>query len=395
VCAGPNLIDELTMNLPRTLIIDLSVGYGGSSSRALGLLRGLSNEGVALAGLDRGAVVLAARREGLPVYSLGSHKADPRIAVHLVRLIRVGGFQVLDTQNIQSKFWGSLGASISRVALVSTLNSWYEDEHGQSFKGFLYKLIEQATNRSLDLYIAVSKIIRDQLLEHGVPVAAVELIQNAVAINETTIRNDPVWLRQAHHLPESVLVCCAVGRLVPAKGYEDLIDAFAEIALGQAEIYCLIVGDGPLNETLKQRIASKGLENRVLLLGTRNHDEALSIMRSSTIFVMPSRSEGTPIALLEAGALGRPILATRAGGIPDLVLQDKHALLVNVGDIAGLAKALQLLASDPALRDRLATEAQMHIRQSFSLTAQLEATREAYLKAWRRSRQRLRVGNDE
>ncbi|MCL4824965.1 MAG: hypothetical protein KJZ57_12185, partial [Anaerolineales bacterium] len=119
-------------NPPKTLIVDLSNLYGGSSSRVLSLLTRFPAGTAALAGLERGAVTREALRLGLPVHVLGSRKTDPRILSRLVRLIRSEAYQALDSQNIQSKVFASLAASLTRVALVSTINSWYANEHGRA-----------------------------------------------------------------------------------------------------------------------------------------------------------------------------------------------------------------------------------------------------------------------
>lgn len=374
---------------PRILIVDLAVSYGGTSSRILNLLEKLPPGQAGLASLAGSQITQRALGMGFDVHEVGRHKADPFILKRMIDVIRANRYQVLDTQNVQSKFWGSMAAAFTGAALVSTLNSWYLAEHGPNLKGRVYQTIEFASNRKLDLYITVSTVDHDRVLAEGVPAESVRTILNAIEINPADVPGDKDWLRETFALPDDAVVCSAVGRLVWQKGYEDLIDAFVQIADKHPNLYCLILGEGDLYDELTERIARTGLQDRCRLLGFRPREEVLSSVKASDIFVMPSRYEGTPVALLEAAALARPILATRAGGIPDLVSDGEQALLVNVGDSGALAAGLDRLSGDPELAQRLGAQAQAHIVQHFSPQAQAEITWHAYQKAWERRQQRL------
>ncbi len=381
------LSDENVPSL-RVLILDLSHGYGGSSSRLLGLMSRFSPDEMALAAVQGKPLAIAARRQGLTVYEIAKHKMDLLILPRLMRLLRKGGFQIIDTQNIQSKWWGSLAAMLTGVALVSTLNSWYNMEHGNSLKGRLYTALELLTNFRTDGYIVVSESIRQAVLQTGIKAEMVDLIYNAVDIDPQTIPGDPSWLRSKFSLPDDAIVCTAVGRLVWAKGLEDLIQALAGIAPQEPRLHCLIVGEGELRKRLEELTLEKKMSRHIHLVGFRERQEVLSILKASDIFVMPSRHEGTPLALLEAAALGKPILATSCGGIPELVQDGREALLVPVGEPAQLGTALLRLCREPNLARELGMQAQRKVRSTFSLESQVKATRLAYLKAIQHRREK-------
>jgi len=367
---------------PKVLVVDLSNHYGGSSSRVLSLMARARPGTVALSGLQSGAITKHARQLGLPVHVVAGHKADPRLLFRLVQVIRREGYNLLDSQNIQSKFWANLAALITRVSLVSTLNSWYANEHGKaSIKGRIYTGLELSTNQSLDLYITVSERDRQSLLKSGIAEDRIELIYNAVDVNTSEIPGDPAWLRTKFGLPPDSIVCTAVGRLVPVKGYDVLISAMQKIASEIPQLFCLIVGEGESKAVLSEQIRQAGLGDRVRLAGYHDRPNAMSILKSSDIFVMPSRYEGTPIALLEAAALARPILASATGGIPELVRQEEQALLVPPGDPTALAQGLARLASDQKYAEKLGQSAQQRVCESFNLEAQVKATWNAYRKA--------------
>jgi glycosyltransferase involved in cell wall biosynthesis len=377
------------VHVPKVLILDLSRNYGGSNSRILSLMTRAEPGTIGLAGLESGAITKQAVQLGLPVHKVAGHKADPRLLLRLLNVIRREGYNVLDSQNIQSKFWANLAALLTGTALVSTLNSWYAHEHSTTLmKGRLYTSLELLTNQSLDLYITVSEKDRQMLLASGVPEDRIELIYNTIDLDSSAISGDPDSLKKEFHLPPNALVCTGIGRLVPQKGFDILIEAFQTIASQVPELHCLILGEGEDRETLSGQIRAAGLEGRIHLVGYQDRQKVLSILKSSDIFVMPSRYEGTPIALLEAAALARPILATCAGGIPELVTHEQHAVLVPPSDPAALAQGFLKMALDRDYARALGQNAQQRVRDRFNPKSQVTETWAAYERALARHKAR-------
>ncbi|MEK7281337.1 MAG: glycosyltransferase family 4 protein, partial [Chloroflexota bacterium] len=164
-----------------------------------------------------------------------------------------------------------------------------------------------------------------------------------------------------------------VGTLVKDKGVDTLIEAISLLPEDQrSRPSCLVVGRGPLKEELSSLIENKGLQDRVRLLGFLSRQEFLQLMRSATIFVLPSRVSVFDYILLEAGALGLPIITTAVGGNLEMFDQDS-ALLVPPDDPQALASAIARLLSDEALRQRLGQNAYHRIRSRFSLEAMFNA----------------------
>jgi len=368
--------------MPKTLIVDFSLRYGGAISRVLQLIEEFPEGTCALACIEGSAPWEHAKEKGIPFFTVGTRKTDPRIVGRLVRIIRDNGFEVLDTQNIQSKLWASLARRRTGTALVSTLNSWYTAEHGKSLKGKAYIFLEKLTYGKRDLFIMVSKENVVKVQDAGYPPDTIELIYNAVSINQGEVEGDRDWMFQRYGLPEDSIVMVAVGRFVWAKGYETLMDAMHKVSQDHPNAVLLMVGDGVLGDSLKTQVASLGLGEKVRFLGFLERSEVLSIVKNSDLYLMPSRSEGTPVALLEAAALGTPILASNAGGIPELVEHGEHAHLVPVGDSDVLAEAIELMLTDTAYAQKLADAARKHTETKFSVEAQVEATRQAYCKAF-------------
>jgi glycosyltransferase involved in cell wall biosynthesis len=369
--------------IPKVLLVDLSKNFGGANTRVLGLLQRLPREQVALAALQDSPVAIEAEHVGAQVFLIGRSKHDPKLLINLVSVIRKNGFQLLDTQNPQSKFWGSVAAALTGVGLISTLNSWYGAEHsGCDWRGKIYPLLELNTNFFLNRYIVVSELIRHTIERYGVPSEKIDLIYNAVDRNLPAVANATTnVLIDLPVMPGDVLLV-AVGRLTWAKGYEDLISAVKIlIEAGHTRICCLVAGDGELRESLSQHIVEAGVAEKFYLLGHLSREKIVALISAADIFVMPSRSEGTPIALLEAAIMKKPIVSTWVGGIPDLVTDKENCLLVEPGNARQLAGVIGELIDDPELRYYLASRAFDHVYEKFSLESQALATIRTYNKA--------------
>lgn len=368
---------------PKVLVVDLSLRYGGSTSRIVTLMRKAASGLIGLAAVRSSAISKEAQKFNFPLHIVGEHRFDSRIPKNIRKLISQEGYQVVDTQNIQSKFWASFAVNNADVALVSTLNSWYANEHGKfSLKGKIYTMLELATNSNLDLYITVSENDRKSALASNIPNEKVELIYNAIDIYSQQNNNQRDWLIKKFSLPQNKLICTAVGRLVPIKGHDVLIKAAQLIAKAHDNIHILIVGEGKFRPELEKQIQQAQLEKVVTLAGYQDRETVLPIVKSSNVFIMPSRYEGTPIALLEAASLGIPIIASDTGGIPELVKHQQHALLVPPNDPVSLANAIIKLAGDKNFAKQLSNNAKDRVQTEFSLEKQFDLTWMAYRKAF-------------
>ncbi len=151
----------------------------------------------------------------------------------------------------------------------------------------------------------------------------------------------------------------SVGRLVEKKGFEDLIRACAWLREGKVEFRCEIIGTGERREALKALIAELDLEKHVTLVGPRSQDEVLRAYRRATVFALPcivasdGNRDGLPTVLLEAMAVGLPVVSTRLVGVPEIVEDGVDGLLVEPSDSAALAASLERVLQDAEIRDHL------------------------------------------
>jgi hypothetical protein len=165
----------------------------------------------------------------------------------------------------------------------------------------------------------------------------------------------------------------SVGRLVEFKGFEHLIDACAELARRGFDFACDIIGDGPLRETLRSKIAKLNLTSRINLLGSLSQEAVLEKLREADIFALASTADAQgatdvfPTVILEAMASARPVVSTRLAGIPELVVDGETGVLISPGDTAALAKALQHSVCDNELRLRYGRAGRMRIERHFRI----------------------------
>jgi glycosyltransferase involved in cell wall biosynthesis len=193
---------------------------------------------------------------------------------------------------------------------------------------------------------AVSADIRRELRDCGiVSPAKVMHVPNGVDAARFALDDDPAQMRSEYGLPARGPVIGTVGRLTALKRQDVLLNGFARLDHPTARL--LIVGDGPAREELVNLAARLGITDRVVFAGYRERPErALAAM---DVFALTSDSEGMPLAILEAWAAGKPVLATRVGGVPELVADGRTGVLFPAGDDAALAYRLnRLLADVPA-----------------------------------------------
>jgi glycosyltransferase involved in cell wall biosynthesis len=169
-----------------------------------------------------------------------------------------------------------------------------------------------------------------------------------------------------------------VGNFTAKKAQGDLLLATAELALQHAELTLVLVGSGPLEATLRSQVEALGLERNVIFTGMR--DDVYELLPAFDVFVLSSRFEGLPISLLEAMAAGVPPVATRVGGIPEVIVDGVSGLLVEAGAPDQLTKSVAEVLDDAGLAARLAAGA-LERSEHFDLAHAVEQTERIYGQA--------------
>jgi colanic acid/amylovoran biosynthesis glycosyltransferase len=170
----------------------------------------------------------------------------------------------------------------------------------------------------------------------------------------------------------------SVGRLSPEKGQIGLIDAFSHVLGSGVDAELFLLGDGPERSRIAQRVRDSSLGDRFQLLGRTPEAQTLGAIASADVLVLSSFMEGLPVVLLEAMALGTPVIAPALAGIPELVRHAETGMLFTVGDWTDLAASMKRLAEDEALRTRLAENARERVRSEFDVDRAIEPLVERY-----------------
>jgi glycosyltransferase involved in cell wall biosynthesis len=237
--------------------------------------------------------------------------------------------------------------------------------------------------RDADGFVAMSRRIRDEMVGAGVAPERVAVIPHGV----DTIRFRPAEpgekeaLRTSLGLPRGVLAVFT-GRLLRGKGLETLLAAFAEVAAGEPDVHLLLVGSGAgqalsVEDELRTEVRERGLGSRVVFAGRL--DAVEGHLKAADLFVFPSMFEGLGISLVEAAACGLPAVASRTGGIVDVVEEGGSGLLVTPGRADQLGAALESLTRDARERARMGERARVVALERFD---ERDATRR-YLSLFR------------
>lgn len=214
--------------------------------------------------------------------------------------------------------------------------------------------------RSVGVNIAVSEDIAQALRTSGVPDRQVKVVPNGVSGRFRPL--DPAGARTQLGLPPTSFIILYAGLLVPIKGLDILVAALAE--LEAPDWRCVLVGDGPLADSLVELGRAAGLGDRLHLAGRRPSDEMPIWLSAADVLVLPSHSEGRPNVVLEAQACATPVVATRVGGTPELVEDGRTGLLVNPGDAAALKNAIDRLAGSAGSRREMGLRGRAFIESS-------------------------------
>ena len=229
----------------------------------------------------------------------------------------------------------------------------------------------------VDLFLCSSNAIRTMLISDGIPRERTTTVYDGVDLRqvETVPRLD---VHADLRIPKDAPLVGNVAALVPHKGHRYLIEAAATVVRQVPDARFVIVGEGQLKETLRKQISELHLERHVLLTGFRL--DALSIQKGFDLFAMSSVTEGMGSVLLDSMAMGQAIVATRSGGIPEVLIDDQTGVLVNTRNPDALASAIVRLLGEPGQRARLGAAARQRVRNLFSVEQMVQGTLDAYAR---------------
>ena len=227
----------------------------------------------------------------------------------------------------------------------------------------------------VDLFIAASRVIARMLEQDGIPPDRIVAVHDGVNLGAID-KQSAIDAHAAFWLPRGAPIVGNVAALVGHKGQRHLVSAAAKVMREVPDVRFLILGEGELRAPLERQIHDLGLDRHVLLPGFR--PDAIGLQKSFDVFAMSSVTEGLGSAMLDAMACGTAVVATRAGGIPEAVTDERDGLLVPPEDPAALARAIVRVLRDPDLRRRLGAAGRARVVAEFSVDTMVQRTVEAY-----------------
>jgi L-malate glycosyltransferase len=331
--------------------------------------------------LNRGRLHDELAQLGIPVAVCDeSHAGLARLFLAARRRLAEVRPQILHTHGYKETVLGAAAGRISsRPKLVQTYHGIQENLAGWAgAKMRLYDRLNSFVGRAAgDAFIGVSSEIA-QILRERYPGKDVRCIRNGIDVGCVAPSRARDAVREKIGVARDAFVVGTVGRLMPVKAFDRLIAALAQLRRDRAGLNAqlVIVGDGPLRSELEACAARLGVSRETTFLGARA--DVYDLMAAFDVFALTSLHEGIPMVILEAMAVGVPIVASRVGGIPEILENGRDALLVEAAAPGALADAIGRLAADPSLRAALARSARHQAEARFSITATAAGVVELY-----------------
>jgi glycosyltransferase involved in cell wall biosynthesis len=354
----------------RILRLIARLNMGGPALHVSYLTRGLDQRGyrttLGAGSLARGegSMAFVADELGVDVRTVSqlhrevSPVLDPVSVARIAGLIREVRPHILHTHTAKA---GAIGRTAALLAGDARPPIVVHTFHGHVLRGYFdpmrtafYREVERSLARVTTRLVAVSPEVRDELVQLGVaPAAKFSVIRLGIDLDSRIVEpaSDGLELRRAFGIPEDAFVVGWIGRMTAIKHLPDVLVAFARLRDRGIDARLCLVGDGPDREYVEELAYRLGIARSTLYLGYQRE-----IAPYYTLFdalLLPSGNEGTPVVAIESLAAGTPVVATRVGGVPDVVSDGVDGLLAEVGDVEGLTAALARLARDPELRKQM------------------------------------------
>ena len=320
----------------------------------------------------RGALAPAAEAAGAKVRVLGWPRKQGRLHVlrrlatsaRFPRVLRAGHYDIVDAWVFSSYAITTATRPLHRIPVVMSGRRCLSAFKGQH--GLFNRLLDVLARRWTDAIVANSEAVRADVAEREhVAAQRIRVIYNGVEIPPAMPASEREAIRMGWGFGPDDVVVGSVANYKPRKGLETLLRAAAALHPQVPGLRMVLVGEGPLRPVLERMISELGLTGVVVLHG--REPDARRLYGAFDVVAHASEREGLPNVVLEAAAAGRAIVATAAGGTPEVVLAGESGLIVPVGDEEGFERELLRLVGDPALRERLGAAARERAATVFGM----------------------------
>lgn len=304
---------------------------------------------------------------------------DSKGLVKLWRFLRKEKYDLVHTHTSKAGFVGRLAAKLARVpAVIHTVHGFPFHEESSRLALTVYSSLERVAAHACDRLVTVSEFHRGRALNLriGKP-GKVVAVPNGIPVERVSVTGDPAAIRKELGIEENTMMLLALGRLASPKGFPELLQSLPLISKQTDTAFKLVfVGSGPMEAELRQLTADLGLNDQVVFSGFR--DDVGNLLAASDIVVLPSRWEGLSIAVLEAMAAGKPIVATTIGSNMEATNNGEGALVVPTKNPAAIANAVVQFIHDPELRLEKSLKAKELFLQHYTEARMLKSYMEEY-----------------
>jgi glycosyltransferase involved in cell wall biosynthesis len=321
------------------------------------------------------------RALGIPVECLDiKHLRDMDAIPRLIKYLKDTGADLVHTQLEAANILGNISAKLTRLPSVCTIHVMPSLDVKTKTK--LHQRVEWFVLRHFcDLVISVSEEARQYHIKiSGTSPKQVATIYNGIDLS-TFLNMDYALQRNAVRaelgIPRDANVLVTVAVLRPPKGIQYMIRALPSILAVHPNTFYLVVGSGSHHDALVEEVKKAGVNKQVIFAGMRK--DVPRLLAASDVFVLPTLTEALPTVLAEAMAAKLPIVASRVGGIPEMITNGQNGFLVEPGDIDGLTKVCNHLLEHPEKREDMGAEGWKTVRQKFSIERQVDQLKELYL----------------
>lgn len=326
----------------------------------------------------------AVKQHGLGLVNLDVIRREIRPAWDLAGLFRLHNFlrrepyRIVHTHTSKAGFVGRLAAWLADVpVIVHTAHGFAFHERSPILARFFYSNLERIASQCCDRIVSVSQFHRRWALELGIcDPPHILTIPNGVAHAARNPEIAPAEIRRRWGVRDDDFFILSMARLASDKGLEYLIEAAANLPRMKRRYRVVVAGDGPVRARLERLARNLGVAERVVFLGYR--EDVGDLLAACDLVVLPSLREGLSMALLEAMAAGKPIIATSIGSHMELASQAEMARLVPPADPRALCEAILGFARDPALMARYGTTARALFESSYTEDRMLNSYKQLY-----------------
>lgn len=351
---------------------------GGAEEHVLALLTRLDREYFepSLICLCQGPFAALASEKGIPTAEIiMKHKLDLTTIPTIRTFIKENKIDLVHTHGVRANLVARLAARREGRPVVTTIHSALRYDYTSRLEATVAGIISRLTHPLTDRFIAVSEAVQEDLIAGGVSKERIVTIYNGLDFSRFDNAKPAAITRQELGLPLDQPVVALIGRLHPVKGHADYFQAARQILQERPGVRFLAVGEGPIREELTQMVNDLGIVRQVIFTGYC--PDIKNILNAIDILCLPSLMEGLPLVVMEALYFGKPAVATRVGGIPEIIKDGHNGLLVPPQDATALAAGLLRLLSEPNLRQRLGETGQKQT-PDFSIDSMVSRTGALY-----------------